>query len=140
MLAVAAVLLLGALLGWTWHASVEPDAAAGVPASQTAPETVALRSAGDTAMPAPANVASSALPPMPTPSALAKGSLSATATGAPVWDLCGVGRLPVPPGAAAKLDPEQALAALPPHLGRDALVDGYLALFAALADGPPRWS
>ncbi|MBA4175352.1 MAG: hypothetical protein C0505_02120 [Leptothrix sp. (in: Bacteria)] len=53
--------------------------------------------------------------------------------------MCGVGRLPVPRGAAARLDPEQALPALPPHLGRDALADGYLTLFTALDAGPPRW-
>jgi hypothetical protein len=50
-----------------------------------------------------------------------------------------VGRLPVPRNAGARIDPGRAWAALPQHLGRDAMADAYLALFGALDAGPPRW-
>lgn len=142
--AVAALLALSVLLWWTLRATTKPEVAAGAPVSGSGP------------LPAQAPVASGLPGEVATPGAVADMSLASAsaaapgrtaerpssagaAAGAQVWDLCGVGRLPVPQGAAARLEPEQALAALPTPLGRDAMVEAYLALSAALDAGPPRW-
>ncbi|MDP2005084.1 MAG: hypothetical protein Q8K45_05360 [Rubrivivax sp.] len=141
---VLKALLLGLLVWWLWRepADLAPDtrqAAAGATASSTmrvagaAPSLRAART--DASGAAPAAVAHATAPAHAEP---AQADMP-LAPGAAVWDLCGVGRLPVPAGAAAGLDPERALAALPAHLGRDAYAQAHLDLFAALDAGPPRW-
>lgn len=56
-----------------------------------------------------------------------------------MWDLCGVGRLPLPRGPTRLSRLDEPLGALPPHLGRDAGAQAHAALAAALDTGPPRW-
>lgn len=64
------------------------------------------------------------------------------ATGRPsdrVWDLCGIGRMPMTGSARAASEPQEALAELPAHLGREPQVQAVLRLLEALDAGPPRW-
>ncbi|MDE2372524.1 MAG: hypothetical protein KGN16_26395 [Burkholderiales bacterium] len=55
---------------------------------------------------------------------------------APVWDLCGVGRVPVPPDLAAGA--RQTGVELPPNLGERALVAAHARLLAAMDAGSAR--
>ncbi|MDO9073802.1 MAG: hypothetical protein Q7U73_11085 [Rubrivivax sp.] len=142
--ALLAVLALGALLWWALRPAPVHETPARLPAAATRASGVSIEVrlpespvAGASAAPTAASPAAS-WPALEGTTGTAAGTATPVAD-APVWDLCGVGRLPVPRGATARIDPEQALAALPPHLGRDALIDAYRALFAALDAGPPRW-
>jgi hypothetical protein len=59
----------------------------------------------------------------------------------PVWDLCGVGRMPKPAHAAvaASAHADAASEDLPAHLGSDGLLQARQALWRALDAGSPRW-
>lgn len=57
----------------------------------------------------------------------------------PVWDLCGVGRMPAPAPARLTGPPDRPFYTLPAHLGEDALEQALGSLNAALESGPPRW-
>jgi len=145
--AVAAVMALGALLWWALRPVPGPATAAGQTASTAASPGLGLPATGPprAALAASVRDAPKTSPPQAPMSALVTaprsgtGASAAAAPHAPMWDLCGVGRLPLPRNASTKIDPEQAWAALPPHLGRDAMADAYLVLFGALDAGPPRW-
>jgi hypothetical protein len=136
------MLLCGALFGvffavpWLWP-GVDHAASSAKSASQRAAST-------DTAASAPAaavgaSAATAASPTLPTTTAGATGLDAARtwlASEEKVWDLCGVGRLPIPPAwVAVGL---QALLELPAHLGEDALKAGRTALFDAMEQGSPR--
>ena len=124
MTGVAAACLLAAALWWLraptvpLHSTVMPMA--------TPPQT-----------PLPA------VPPATADSSLAArrppkiGELAA-GLGPPVWDLCGIGRVPVPPALAASAA-EDPMGALPHHLGKDAFEAGLTKLVQALRAGGPRW-
>jgi len=55
-----------------------------------------------------------------------------------VWDLCGIGRLPVPAAARASAA-EDNYGSLPPHLGSDAVAQARERVLAALRGGGARW-
>ena len=145
--AVAALLVLGILVWWLLRATPEPATAAG-PSASAAASRGAGPPAADRLPLVRAAVAPGALKASPpaapvpvlatAPRTGGDGSAPAAAD-SPVWDLCGVGRLSVPRGAGAPVDPEQALAALPRNLGSDAMAEAYQRLFAVLDAGPPRW-
>ncbi|MBK6471080.1 MAG: hypothetical protein IPF94_10155 [Betaproteobacteria bacterium] len=140
--AVAALLALGA---WLWSAETgrlapEPDVAPGGPAAVASRPQPGAAPTVDRLPPEAAPSGALALATsLPAANQAQAEAPSRAKAGAPVWDLCGVGRMPVPSGAVAQPGPEQALAALPPHLGRDAWVQAYAALATALDAGPPRW-
>ncbi|MDE2369086.1 MAG: hypothetical protein KGN16_08945 [Burkholderiales bacterium] len=68
---------------------------------------------------------------------LAAAAPGSAATGADVWDLCGIGRLPKPPGSAAS-GAGDWFDGLPPQLGSDAVATGMERLLEVLAAGDAR--
>lgn len=141
----AALVLLALLVAWAlWRlvALSTPTAAVAVPAPgpASAPRAM-MMGAHDRAPPAPA--AHGPRPPSPASAAGRTAGVNAALTGADalvpdafgvaVWDLCGVGRVPVPPGMAAS--GVDGSAELPAHLGGDAQVVARQHLWSALESG-----
>ncbi len=70
------------------------------------------------------------------------GDLPAAQAGAAVWDLCGIGRVPVAASGSSSAPSPQGQdlwSALPAHLGRQPLLDAMEKLVQRLHAGPPRW-
>ncbi len=124
-LAVALALVLWAVALQRWAAMETASA----PTAETRP-VVAAEPSRWSAAPAAA-VEQEATRPGPAP---------APAASAPVWDLCGIGRMPVPAGARLPAQPPNPndLPDLPPHLGTAAVDAGRAQLLAALAQGGSR--
>jgi hypothetical protein len=128
MVLVVALLLLAGLLGWMRRApagAVPPIAAGGAavaPSAASAPASGAVRPAAAPGAPVAGEVgASSSAPP-------AFGT-AGTAQASGHWDLCGLGRVPKPPGHAGPP---------PEHLLRDSYEVAVQQLAATLAAGGPR--
>ncbi|MDE2369085.1 MAG: hypothetical protein KGN16_08940 [Burkholderiales bacterium] len=85
--------------------------------------------------PAAANGAIAARPGVARSDGLADSSVRESGE-APVWDLCGVGKMPVPPDLAASASPMGV--ELPPNLGEQALAAALERLLAAMDVGSPR--
>ena len=66
-------------------------------------------------------------------------SAAAAPSGQQVWDLCGIGRMPIVKPVRAASDADDTMVDLPAHLGRDAQAQALQQLLTALDAGPPRW-
>ncbi len=118
---VAALLVVLVLARWWPRAALSPAAvAASTPAVEHALAAVHQP---------PASAAATAL--------RAPASASASAAGR-VWDLCGVGRVPIPPGLPASGNELGDLPDLPEPLGRQALALARQRTLAVLQAGTPR--
>lgn len=89
-----------------------------VPSAPSAP-------AAPVALPASASAATAAAP-------------ASSAVGDSYWDLCGVGRVPQPPGSKASDIGPDALQNLPTPIGTDAALDAMVRMHAALPGQGPR--
>lgn len=72
--------------------------------------------------------------------AIAATPAAAPAASVPVWDLCGIGRMPVPAGTRLPAQPPNLndMPDLPPHLGTATIDAGRAQLLAALRQGGAR--
>lgn len=131
-LTVLAVLLALAAAGWliwrSWPSA--DDEAVPVAAAPSVPAATGLSAAASE----PAESAATTAPP-PAPAASVPASAPAASIATParreVWDLCGVGRMPVPPGSPDTDQPPAPLVAEP--------LDGWRERWLAqLAAGTPR--
>ncbi len=130
------LLVLMALLGW--RAALTPEAVvfpAPSSSSASAPssEAAVAPSSGLAALNSTAPAASAAAKAEPDGS---EDLRAYWASREKVWDLCGVGRLPIPPAVVAS--GIESMIDLPKHLGEDPLNAARRALFAAMDNGSPR--
>ncbi len=151
-LAAAAVVLVWALLLVWWLQSLArlptpaaPQAVAELPPSAAASAPLAAAMAPMIGPPA-----SAAGPPQPptvkVPAKAGEGQRAgqgpAMQTGAAVWDLCGIGRVPVAASglsSASSTQGQDLWSALPSHLGDQAFAAAMEKLAQRLDAGPPRW-
>lgn len=116
-----------------WRKRLGPDERAALPGLVSAEqEPLGAAAVLPTAASPQASLAASAAVPAPAASAMAPPA---------VWDLCGIGRLPVPPAPAASAAsaPSDPFDNLPSHLGARAFERGLQALLHRLDQGSPRW-
>lgn len=119
VLVLVVLVVLVALLAWLWF---RPRPA--TPLQQAVAQVFEARtSAQPVQRPAAASASPSARPPEPPASAA-------------VWDLCGVGRMPVPAGAGALED--DGMGTLPRHLGADLAVSAMEGMAMKLDAGDAR--
>lgn len=119
LLAAGAAAVLGVLAVWSPVAPTRPSNPPALPAPVAAAMPVPTRATG------PARAASAAVAP----------PVAADQPTTAVWDLCGIGRVPLPPGTAASA---AADVELPAHLGALPAAELGERMLATLSNGTPR--